>query len=151
MYTIFYAKEAAKDAKKLKAAFLDQKAKALIDILRANPYQRPPAYEKLQGDLAGLYSRRINRKHRLVYAVEEKKPSNQDFVALVALRARSGRREKGSGNRLIGLERKKPVEAGCHFTILHSTSRDSCRRAGAVSEARKPFGTFEFGRLDSEA
>lgn len=72
VYTIFYAKEAAKDAKKLKAAFLDQKAKALIDILRANPYQWPPAYEKLQGDLAGLYSRRINRKHRLVYAVEEK-------------------------------------------------------------------------------
>ena len=60
MYTIVYTKKATGDIPKLKAAKLDQKAKALIDIIRNNPYQTPPPYEKLVGDLQGAYSRRIN-------------------------------------------------------------------------------------------
>lgn len=71
MYTIVYTKKATGDIPKLKAAKLDQKAKALIDIIRNNPYQTPPPYEKLVGDLQGAYSRRINIKHRLVYEVIE--------------------------------------------------------------------------------
>ena len=75
MYEILYTKTAIKDIPKLKSAHLDGKAKALIDLIRENPYQTPPTYEKLVGDLHGLYSRRINVQHRLVYEVfeEEKK------------------------------------------------------------------------------
>ncbi len=68
-YTIVYTKKAAADISKLKAAKLDNKAKALIEVLRNNPYQTPPPYEKLVGTLQGAYSRRINIKHRLVYEV----------------------------------------------------------------------------------
>lgn len=71
MYTIVYTKKAAADIPKLKAANLDKKAKALIEVLRENPYQSPPPYEKLKGNLQGAYSRRINIKHRLVYEVLE--------------------------------------------------------------------------------
>jgi len=71
MYSIVYGKEAVKDIPKLKAAKLDRKAKALIDLIRENPYQSPPPYEKLQGDIYGVYSRRINIKHRLVYEIVE--------------------------------------------------------------------------------
>ena len=71
MYKIVYTKAAAKDVPKLKAAHLDAKAKALIDVIRRNPYQTPPSYEKLVGDLQGLYYRRINIQHRLVYEVIE--------------------------------------------------------------------------------
>lgn len=71
-YTIVYTKKAASDIDKLKAAKLEKKAKALIEIIRNNPYQTPPPFEKLVGDLLGAYSRRINIKHRLVYEVLEK-------------------------------------------------------------------------------
>lgn len=71
MYAIVYTKTALKDIPRLKAAHLDPKAKALIEILRNNPYQTPPTYEKLIGDLKGLYSRRINIQHRIVYQVIE--------------------------------------------------------------------------------
>lgn len=71
MYKIVYTKAAAKDVPRLKAAHLDAKAKALIDVIRCNPYQTPPSYEKLVGDLQGLYYRRINIQHRLVYEVIE--------------------------------------------------------------------------------
>ena len=71
MYSIVYTKKAANDIPNLKAAKLEKKAKALIDLIRENPYQTPPQYEKLQGDLQGAYSRRINIKHRLVYEVLE--------------------------------------------------------------------------------
>lgn len=60
MYKIVYTKTAAKDVPKLKAAHLADKAKALIDIIRDDPFQKPPSYEKLVGDLNGAYSRRIN-------------------------------------------------------------------------------------------
>ena len=71
MYRIVYTKKTAGDIPKLKAAKLDKKAKALIDLLRENPYQTPPPYEKLVGNLKGAYSRRINIQHRLVYEVVE--------------------------------------------------------------------------------
>ena len=60
------------DVPKLKSAHLDEKAKALIEIIRVDPFQNPPPYEKLVGDLNGAYSRRINIQHRLVYQVYEK-------------------------------------------------------------------------------
>ena len=71
MYTIMYTKKAAADIPNLKASNLDGKAKILIGLLKENPYQNPPPYEKLQGNLQGAFSRRINIKHRLVYQVYE--------------------------------------------------------------------------------
>jgi len=71
MYAVVYHKQAIKDIQKLKASKLDGKAMALIEALRQNPYQSPPPFEKLVGDLQGAYSRRINVKHRLVYQVIE--------------------------------------------------------------------------------
>ena len=72
-WEIVYAKQALKDAKKLKAAGLKAKAEELIGILRVNPLQNPPPFEKLVGDLAGAYSRRINIQLRLVYEIFVKK------------------------------------------------------------------------------
>lgn len=66
-----FSKAAAKDVSKLAAAGLKPKAHELLDVLRSNPWQNPPPYEKLIGELAGTYSRRINRLHRLVYRVDE--------------------------------------------------------------------------------
>ena len=71
MYEVIITKEATKDLPKLSAAGLKSKALALIELLKENPFKNPPSYEKLVGDLAGLYSRRINIKHRLVYQVYE--------------------------------------------------------------------------------
>ena len=71
MYSIVYTKRAKNDIEKLKGSGLDKKAKRLIDILRDNPFMSPPTFEKLQGDLDGAHSRRINIKHRLVYQVDE--------------------------------------------------------------------------------
>ncbi|NQY22698.1 MAG: Txe/YoeB family addiction module toxin [Campylobacteraceae bacterium] len=70
-YKILYSKFALKDAKKLSAANLANKAKKLIGIIKKNPFQNPPPYEKLVGNLSGSYSRRINIKHRIVYEVRE--------------------------------------------------------------------------------
>ncbi len=72
MYTLYFTKKALKDAKKIKEAGLKDKASQLLDVLNVNPYQTPPPYEKLIGDLEGAYSRRINIQHRLVYQVIEK-------------------------------------------------------------------------------
>ena len=69
MWKIIYTNQADKDALKLKSAGLKPKAKHLLDVIKINPLQNPPYYEKLKGDLQGLYSRRINRQHRLVYEV----------------------------------------------------------------------------------
>ena len=68
-WTLAYTKQAQKDAKKLAATGLKPKALTLLQILERNPYQNPPPFEKLVGDLAGAYSRRINIQHRLVYQV----------------------------------------------------------------------------------
>ncbi|HSX89531.1 MAG TPA: Txe/YoeB family addiction module toxin [Pseudomonas sp.] len=68
-WQLVYTKQAQKDAQKLAAAGLKDNAKALLAVIQENPYQPPPPYEKLVGDLAGAYSRRINIQHRLVYQV----------------------------------------------------------------------------------
>lgn len=68
-WQLVFAKHAQKDAKKLSAAGLKAKAQELLAILANDPFQKPPPYEKLVGDLAGAYSRRINIQHRLVYEV----------------------------------------------------------------------------------
>jgi Txe/YoeB family toxin of toxin-antitoxin system len=70
-WKLVYTKQANKDAKKLLSSGLKQKAKGLLDIVSINPFQNPPPYEKLVGDLSGAYSRRINIQHRLVYEVLE--------------------------------------------------------------------------------
>jgi len=70
-WQIVFTKQAQKDAKRLAAAGLRSRAEELLDLLSKNPYQNPPSYEKLLGDLAGAYSRRINIQHRLVYQVLE--------------------------------------------------------------------------------
>jgi toxin YoeB len=71
-WRLLYTKQAQKDAKKLSASKLAGKAQALLRILEQDPFQTPPPFEKLMGDLAGAFSRRINIQHRLVYRVREK-------------------------------------------------------------------------------
>jgi len=68
-WNLAYSKYALKDAKKLSAAGLKDKAQVLLDLLERDPFRNPPPYEKLVGDLKGAYSRRINIQHRLVYEV----------------------------------------------------------------------------------
>jgi toxin YoeB len=70
-WAVVYAKHAQKDAQKLSASGLKGKAQDLLAIIQENPFQNPPPYEKLVGDLSGAYSRRINIQHRLVYEVLE--------------------------------------------------------------------------------
>ena len=71
-WQVVYTKQAQKDAKRLAASGLRPKAEALLKLIAVDPFQAPPPYEKLIGDLAGAYSRRINIQHRLVYQVLEK-------------------------------------------------------------------------------
>ena len=71
-YGLVYTKQALKDAKKLASSGLRKKAEALLTLLQIDPYQNPPPFEKLVGDLAGAYSRRINIQDRLVYQVLER-------------------------------------------------------------------------------
>jgi toxin YoeB len=70
-WKLMYARQALKDAKKLAASGLKPKAQELLAVLESNPFQNPPTFEKLVGDLQGAYSRRINIQHRLVYEVFE--------------------------------------------------------------------------------
>ncbi|MBY0439472.1 MAG: Txe/YoeB family addiction module toxin [Burkholderiales bacterium] len=74
-WQVVFAKQALKDAKKLSAAGLKEKAQELIEVLGQDPFQNPPPFEKLVGDLQGAYSRRINIQHRLVYEVFKKERS----------------------------------------------------------------------------
>lgn len=71
MYKIVYRKKVIKDIPKIKSIGLSSKVKNLIDIIKLDPFQNPPPYEKLVGDLKGAYSRRINIQHRLIYQVYE--------------------------------------------------------------------------------
>ena len=71
IWQVVFTKQAQKDAKKLTSAGLRSKAEQLLAVLAEDPFQKPPPYEKLVGDLAGAYSRRINIQHRLVYQVLE--------------------------------------------------------------------------------
>jgi toxin YoeB len=68
-WTLFFTKDAEKDAERLKQAGLKEKAGNLLEVIKQNPFQNPPPYEKLVGDLQGIYSRRITIQHRLVYQV----------------------------------------------------------------------------------
>ena len=70
-WTLHYTKQAQKDAKKLASSGLKAKAQSLLTILETDPWQNPPPFEKLVGDLSGAYSRRINIQHRIVYQVLE--------------------------------------------------------------------------------
>ena len=72
MWKVVYSKQAGKDAVKIKESGLKEKTLGLLEILKEDPFQSPPPYEKLLGDLVGAYSRRINIQHRLVYQVFEK-------------------------------------------------------------------------------
>jgi toxin YoeB len=71
MWRVVFTKQAQKDAKKLSSAGLSPKAEKLIEILRENPYQTPPPFEKLLGDLSGAFSRRINIQHRIVSQIHD--------------------------------------------------------------------------------
>ena len=71
MWSLHFTKHAQKDPPKLASSGLKQKAEDLLAILELDPWQKPPPYEKLAGDLTGAYSRRINIQHRLVYQVLE--------------------------------------------------------------------------------
>ena len=79
MYRIIYTKQAVKDIKNLKACGLDKKAKELIEIMKKNPFQNPPSYEKLVGTLQGYSSRRINIQHRIVFQVIEEPNIHEDI------------------------------------------------------------------------
>ncbi len=68
-WRIVFTKQAQKDAKKLSQSNLKEKAQALLEVLKRDPYSNHPSYEKLVGDLLGFYSRRINIQHRLIYEV----------------------------------------------------------------------------------
>lgn len=68
-WRLVYTKQAVKDAEKIKSSGLKSKVQLLLRIIEINPFQNPPSYEKLVGDLAGLYSRRINIQHRIIYQV----------------------------------------------------------------------------------
>lgn len=81
MWTLYFTKQAQKDAKKLAASGLKEKAKELLAILSNDPYQTPPPFEKLKGNLEGALSRRINIQHRLVYQVLE----NEKSVKIIRL------------------------------------------------------------------
>ncbi|MGF1577388.1 MAG: Txe/YoeB family addiction module toxin [Cyanophyceae cyanobacterium] len=70
-WNLVYTKQAQKDSKKLASSNLKDKAQALLDVIQTHPFQNPPPYERLIGDLEGTYSRRINIQHRLVYEVIE--------------------------------------------------------------------------------
>lgn len=87
MYRIIYTKQAAKDAKKLKSCGLDKKAKELIKVMRTNPFQNPPTFEKLIGNLEGYYSRRINIQHRIIFQVFEEKHiyDNKEYQGYVKI------------------------------------------------------------------
>jgi len=81
VYKIVYRKRVIKDIPKIKEAGLENNVKSLIDIIRMNPYQTPPPYEKLIGELKGALSRRINIKHRLVYQVLE----NEKTIKIISI------------------------------------------------------------------
>lgn len=80
-WQLVYTKQAQKDAKKLASAGLKKKAQELLAIIATNPFQNPPPYEKLIGDLSGAYSRRINIQHRIVYEVL----TNEQIVKVLRL------------------------------------------------------------------
>lgn len=91
MYLVSFSGQASKDKILLKAAGLEQKTKSILNILIENPFQNPPPYEKLIGNLSGFYSRRINLQHRLVYKIEEnteqlKNPAGEIYEEIICVK-----------------------------------------------------------------
>lgn len=80
-WTLIFEKRSLKDAHLLRRANLWKRTDALLDVIRHNPFQNPPPYEKLRSDLSGMYSRRLNRQHRLVYQVKK----NEKIVRIVQM------------------------------------------------------------------
>ena len=80
-YAIRFSRQAQKDEERLAIGGLSRKARAIVELLKNNPFQNPPPYEKLSGDLTGHYSRRINRQHRLVYVVD----TNRRLVSIIRM------------------------------------------------------------------
>ena len=93
-WSVVYAKQALKDAKKVKAGGLKEKAQALLDVLESDPFQNPPPFEKLVGDLSGAYSRRINIQHRLVYEVFSEQRTVRVRIRKLGRDRRAGCRSK---------------------------------------------------------
>lgn len=85
MYRIIYTKQAAKDIKNLKSCGLDKKARGLIEIMKKDPFQDPPAYEKLVGDLQGYCSRRINIQYRIVFQIIEEPNTHEGYVKIIRM------------------------------------------------------------------
>lgn len=83
MWHLVYTAQAKKDSKKLSSSDLKNKAQELFEILKHNPYQNPPPFEKLVGDLSGAYSRRLNIQHRLVYDIHNKEKT----VKVISMRS----------------------------------------------------------------
>lgn len=81
MYRVFFSSQAVKDLRNIKSSNLGKKTKELIEIVRQNPYQSPPPFEKLRGNLEGYCSRRINIQHRLIYQVIE----NEKLIKVLRL------------------------------------------------------------------
>ena len=85
-YILTFSKQAQKDAKLLAEDKLSDKAREILEILEKNPFQSPPPYEKLRGELDGFYSRRINSKHRIVYEVTRGIPGYAGGVHIIKMR-----------------------------------------------------------------
>lgn len=83
MYKIVYRKQVLKDIPKIKSNGLNGKVQKLIEVIKENPFQNPPPYEKLVGDLQGAYSRRINIQHRLVYQIYEE----EKIIKVISIRS----------------------------------------------------------------
>ena len=95
MWVVKFTKNAEKDKKLLKSAGLEEKVKKLLNLIAQNPFQNPPSYEKLVGDLQGYYSRRINLQHRLVYKVHE----DINTVVVHSMWSHYGDNQRRSGDR----------------------------------------------------
>lgn len=142
-YKLFYTQQAQKDAKKLSSSNLKKKAQQLLEILKKDPFGKPPKYEALVGDLKGSYSRRINIQHRIVYQVYEK----EKVVKVIRMWTHYGEwkpnRVAGSGHPLSNIlcrlihwnsrttwEPTRPVHSVSSFHILpHTTLRRTTRDA----------------------
>ena len=130
-WQLVFTKQAQKDAKKLSAAGLRPKAELLLDILRENPYQNPPPYEKLVGDLAGAISRRINIQHRLVYQVLRRTEGYQNHQNVDPLRMRERLTTQSTGQattrEVYGHYEVSPCVVACRL-FWRSPGGASCSR-----------------------
>lgn len=121
MYTILFSIQAQKDKQLLKQAGLETKARVLLRILAENPLQNPPSYEKLKGSLDGYYSRRINRQHRMVYAVFE----NENTVKIFRMWTRTSNKNP---NPIQHIKYKQLISTAKN-TLFQVNVEDSLKRS----------------------